>query len=100
MYNADEVSDWIMREGLQAKLEGVILKTVVKDKFFDGSSGMHQVDHEEQLYQPIASAIYGPVNQAARILGLPLEYATSRGTLFGSNLVHRVVAFSMCSQLC
>ncbi len=101
MYNADEVSDWVVRNGLQAKLESVILKTVVRDMFFDGSSSMQQVDHEEQLYQPIASAIYEPVNQAARILGLPLEYTTSHGTLFDGNVVDRaVVAYSMCPQTC
>lgn len=79
MYNADEVSDWVVRKGLQAKLEGVILKNLLRDMFYDGSSGADQVDHEEQLYQPIASAIYEPVNQAAQILGLPLRYSFSYG---------------------
>lgn len=57
MCNADEVSDWVMRKGVQAKLEGVTLKNELRDMFFDGSSGADQVEHEEQLYQPIASAI-------------------------------------------
>ncbi len=72
MYDADKVSDWVVRKGLQAKFEGVILKDVLRDKFYDGSSAADQVDHETQLYQPSASAIFEPVNQAACILGLPL----------------------------
>lgn len=43
--------------------------------------------HEEELYQPIASAIYEPVNQAARVLGFPLVYTMSCGMLFGDNVV-------------
>ena len=33
MYDADEVSDWVVRKGLQAKFEGVILKDVFTDKY-------------------------------------------------------------------
>lgn len=98
MHDADKVSDWIARNELQAKLEGVILKDVLRDRFYDGSSAADQVDHEEQqLHQPIASAIYEPVNQAARILGLPLRYIFSHGILSGRNAVHcGVVAFWLC----
>ena len=90
MHNAHDVSDWMVRKGLQAKLEMVMLTTPVKDNVFDGLSGAHHVDHvdhEEELYQPIASAIYEPVNQAARVLGFPLVYTMSRGMLFGDNVV-------------
>lgn len=51
---------------MQAKLEGVILRVGDKNMFFDGSSGAHHVDHEGQLYQFVASAIYEPVNQTLR----------------------------------
>ncbi len=109
MHNADDVSDWMVRKGLQAKLESVMLTTPVKDKFFDGSSGAHQVDHEEELYQPIASAIYEPVNRAACVLGFRLVYTMSRGMLFGDNVVlllpvnvclHPISVFSSMSSLC
>ena len=36
MYNADEVSDWIVRNELQAKFQGVILKNVLRHRFYDG----------------------------------------------------------------
>ena len=94
MYDADEVSDWVVCKGLQAKFEGVTLKDVLRDKFYEGSSAAYQVDYETQLYQLVASAVYEPVNQAAKILGLPLQYTTSHGILSGHNVVRcDVVAF-------
>ena len=93
VYNADEVSDWVKSTNLEAKFEGVPAKTVGQDRFYDGSNGAQQVDHEEQLYHPIASAIYGPVNQAAVVLELPLQYTMTRGMSISSNVVdHAVVA--------
>ena len=92
VYNADDVSDW-MKDTELAKLEGVLAKIVGEDRFYNGSDGAEQVHHEEQLYHPIASAIYGPVNQAAEVLGLPLKYTMTRGMSMSSNVVdHAVVA--------
>ncbi len=81
MYAAGEVSDWVLRNELQAKFKGVIFKNVLRDRLYDASSAADQGHHELQLYQPIASAVYEPVNQAAKILGLPLRYTTSHGVL-------------------
>jgi len=49
VFNADDVSNWVEHNGLQAKLESVISKTVAQDRFFYGSDSAEQVDHEEQL---------------------------------------------------
>lgn len=87
MHNADDVLDWMVNKGLQAKLDSVMLTSPVKDNFFTGSSGAYQVDYEEELYHTIAYAIYEPVNQAASVLGFPLVYTMSRGLLFGDNVV-------------
>lgn len=90
--NADDVSDWVKSTKLEAKLEGVLAKIVGQDRFYDGSEGAERVDHEEQLYHPIASAIYGPVNQAAEVLGLPLKYTMTRGMSMSNVVEHAVVA--------
>ena len=87
MHNADDVLDWMVNKGLQAKLDSVMLTSPVKDNFFTGSSGAYQVDYEEELHHNIAYAIYEPVNQAASVLGFPLVYTMSRGMLFGDNVV-------------
>ena len=88
MFNAGDVSEWIEHIELQAKFERVISETVAQDRCFDGSDHAEQVDHEEQLYLPIAHAIYGPANQAARLLGLPLRYTSSRGMLISGNVMN------------
>ena len=79
------------------------------DSTFLVAQAAHHVDHEEELYQPIASAIYEPVNQAARVLGFPLVYTMSCGMLFGDNVVlllpvnvclHSTSVFSCMLSLC
>jgi len=93
------VSNWVEHSGLQAKLEGVISETVAPEQFFKGRNSGQEVDHEEQLYQPVDCAIYWPVNQAAGLLELPLMYTTTRGTLNNGNVIDHVVTDNVSSNI-
>lgn len=73
----DDLKSWLEREGIKAKLQGVLAQAPVQDQLCCGD-GAH-IDHETPLYFAIFSAMYNIVNECAKHLGYPLEYTLCRG---------------------
>ncbi len=65
------------RENIADKLRGIPLTGCVHDQRCPGNG--IRVTHETMLYSALDYAVYAPVNQAAKHLGLTLEYSQSRG---------------------
>ena len=67
----------MVRENIAEKLRAEPLTAVVQDQKCDGSGG--RLTHEELLYPALEMPVYAPVNQAAKHLGLTLQYGQSHG---------------------
>ncbi len=71
------MSNWAAREHLSDKLRGIPLTACVHDQRCPGNGV--RVTHETMLYSALDYAVYAPVNQAAKHLGLTLEYGQTQG---------------------
>lgn len=65
------------REHNADKLRDVPLTACVQDQRCSGNG--IRVTHETILYMALDNAVYSPVNQAAKHLGLTLKYGPTRG---------------------
>ncbi len=80
----------MVREYIAEKLRAVPLTALVQDQKCSASGGL--LTHEEMLYPALDNAVYAPVNQAAKHLGLNLKYGQSHG-------MQHYVTCHLCSRM-
>ncbi len=80
----------MVRENIADKLRAVPSTALIQDQMCSGSGGL--LTHETMLYSALERAVYAPVNQAAKHLGLTLVYDQSHG------MQHHVTFHLCCLQ--